>query len=65
MSDYDRVSRVLADLDLAGYDTPTSSTVRRWANDGKIRAYRVGSDRLLVSRVDVQRMCTPIPVGAA
>jgi excisionase family DNA binding protein len=64
-ADYARISDVLAELDRDGFNTPAYDTVRRWANAGKIRAVRVGADRLLVYREDVRRMVTPTPVRAS
>ncbi len=62
--EYVRVSQILAELEQEGLDIPTDTTVRRWVNDRKIRAMRVGAGRLLVSREDVRKMVTPTPVGA-
>lgn len=61
-ADYAPISLIRAELDRDGLAAPAYETVRRWANDGRIRAVRVGADRLLVARDDVRRMVTPTPV---
>jgi len=63
-ADFDRISRVRAELTAEGFTVPTGQTVWRWAIDGEIRAVRVGAGPLLVSREDVRRMVTPTPVCA-
>ncbi|UXA19828.1 hypothetical protein [Mycobacterium sp. SMC-4] len=64
-ADFDRISRVLAELSRDGLNTPTDKTVLRWAKSGRIRALQVGAGRFLVHRDDVRRMVTPTPLTAS
>lgn len=64
LADFASIATILAELEAQGHIVPAdTATVRHWVRFGKVRALKTGSGHLLVSREDMLRMVTPVPVN--